>query len=213
MAEIPNIKANYEKYQHHGFDVIGISLDQMNSRELAEFVDKEGVRWTICRNADSPKNMADYYGIQSIPQLILVGRDGKVITLNARGPALSPAVEKALAAAGGGPAAENLAGGNDEGGPKPKKGDETAAKPKKVSDRTKAEEQAALKEKRELAAKAQERKARTWTDASGKFQVTAKFRGMVNKIVKLEREDGSVISLPLEKLSDDDQECIRLRDY
>ena len=92
--------------------------------------------------------------------------------------------------------------------------DEGRAKVKKEKDRNKAEELAALKEKREqAAAKAKAVQPRTWTDASGKFHVTAKFRGMANKVVKLEREDGSVISLPLEKLSDDDQECIRERKY
>jgi hypothetical protein len=73
--------------------------------------------------------------------------------------------------------------------------------------------EAVAQEKREQAAKAQARPARTWTDASGSFSVTAKFRGMVNEVVKLEREDGSVINVPLEKLSEADQECIRLRKY
>ncbi len=36
---------------------------------------------------------------------------------------------------------------------------------------------------------------------------------MANQIVKLELDDGRVISLPLEKLSDDDQERIRERKY
>ena len=99
-AEIPNIKDNYEKYQRQGFEVIGISLDQMSSRELAEFVKKEEVPWTICRDADSPQSMAAYYGIRGIPQMILVGRDGKVITLECPRSALGPLVEKALAAAG-----------------------------------------------------------------------------------------------------------------
>jgi len=65
----------------------------------------------------------------------------------------------------------------------------------------------------QAAAKARVTKARTWTDSSGKFQVKAKFQGMVNEVVKLEVEDGSVISVPLHKLSDDDQECIRERKY
>ncbi len=198
-AEIPNIKDNYEKHQREGFEVIGISLDQMSGRELAEFVKKEEVPWTICRDADSSQSMAAYYGIQGIPQMILVGRDGTVITLNARGSALGPMVEKALGAAG-----STARVADDEG----------RAKVKKEKDRNKAVELAALKEKREqAAAKAKAVQPRTWTDASGKFHVTAKFRGMANKVVKLEREDGSVISLPLEKLSDDDQECIRERKY
>ena len=33
--------------------------------------------------------MAQFYGISGIPQLILIGRDGNVITLNARGEKLA----------------------------------------------------------------------------------------------------------------------------
>ncbi len=207
-AEISNIKVNYEKYKRQGFEVIGISLDQMSSQEVAEFVKKEEVAWAICRDADSPESMAAYYGIQSIPQLILVGRDGQVISLAARGPALGPLVEKALAA--GGKVAQGAA---DEGPAKSKKDDEQA-KLKKEKEQKKAEEMAALKEKREQALlQAKARPPRTWTDSSGKFKITAKFRGMANQIVKLELDDGRVISLPLEKLSDDDQERIRERKY
>ncbi|MGA2067084.1 MAG: redoxin domain-containing protein [Thermoguttaceae bacterium] len=195
-AEIPNIKANYQKYQRRGFEVIGISLDEMGSRELAEFVKKEEVPWTICRDADSPRSMAAYYGIRGIPEMILVGRDGKVITRNARGPDLGPQLEKALAAAG------NTAPDSD---------DEDQAKLKQEKARQKAEELAALKKKREEAAKAKALQPRTWADASGKFHVSARFRGMVNNVVKLEREDGAVISVPLETLSDDDQKYIRRR--
>ena len=171
MAEIPNIKANYEKYQKQGFDVIGISLDQMSSQQLAEFVKKENVPWAICRDDDSPQHMAEYYGIQSIPQLILVGRDGKVVTLHARGPELGPAVEKALAAAGRAAAVAD---------------DKDQAKIKKEKDQKKAEELAAQKEEKARGRQGRGRQPRTWTDASGTFSVTAKFRGMVNKMVKLE---------------------------
>ena len=217
-AEIPNIKAAYEKFHGKGFEVIGISLDRMSSQELADFVKKEDVPWTICRDADSPQNMAEYYGINGIPQLILVGRDGNVVTLNARGPALEPAVVKALAAGGGEVTADDLvpeksAKADTKSGAK---ADKSSAKTdaKKAREQKRAEEQAALKERREQAAKeASARQPRTWTDATGKFQVTAKFRGMANGVVRLELEDGRIITLALEKLSDDDQECIRQRKY
>ena len=197
LEEIADIKVNYEKYRSQGFEVIGISRDRISSLELAAFVKAKGIPWTICRDADSSQPIAAYYGLRSISQGILVGRDGKVIALNVLGPDLGPQVEKALAAP------VSTAPGAD---------DEEAAKLKQETERKKADE-AAAQEKREQAAKAQARQVRTWTDASGKFRVTAKFRGMVNQVVKLEREDGTVISVPLEKLSDADQECIRQRKY
>jgi thiol-disulfide isomerase/thioredoxin len=197
-AEIPNIKDNYKKYHQQGFEVVGISLDRISSQELAEFVKKEEVPWTICRDADSPHGMAAYYGIRGIPDMILVGRDGRVVTLNARGPALGAQVEKALAAAG------SLARSAD---------DEDQAKLKKEKDRHKGEERTALRKKHEQTAKAKARQPRTWSDASGQFHVTATFRGLINATVKLELEDGRVINVPLEKLSDDDQERIRQQKY
>ncbi len=209
MAEIVNIKANYEKYHAKGFDVVGISLDQMDRDQLADFVKKEGVPWTICRDADSASPLADYYGIQSIPQLILVGRDGKVVSLNARGEALAPLIEKGLAAAGGPAAGYDSA--NDETA-----GENSAKKAANKADREKAKiaAQEAAKAKREEAAAARAAhaaKPRQWTDATGSHHISATFRGMANEVVKLQRDDGSVVSIPLEKLCDDDQDYIRNR--
>jgi thiol-disulfide isomerase/thioredoxin len=170
--EIKNIKPTYEKYQGQGFEVIGISVDTISRKEIADFARTEQVPWTICRDPDLPHGMADYYGVEGIPQLVLVGRDGKVISTRCRGKALAPLVEKALAVAWS-PAA----------------------------DQSKADEQGS----------AGALQSRQWTDASGKFRVTAKFHGLAGKVVKLELDSGKVISVPLEKLSDDDQECIRQR--
>lgn len=52
---------------------------------------------------------------------------------------------------------------------------------------------------------------RTWTDSTGKFKIEAEFAGMELGKAKLKKKDGTVIQLPLEKLSDDDQEWIKHR--
>lgn len=46
---------------------------------------------------------------------------------------------------------------------------------------------------------------RIWTDRSGRHQIQAKYRGTEDGKVKLERADGTVLSVPLEKLSEADQ--------
>jgi len=51
----------------------------------------------------------------------------------------------------------------------------------------------------------------TWKDASGKHEIEAKFGGMISGNVKLTKKDGSIIRIPLEKLSDDDQKWIEDR--
>ena len=91
-------------------------------------------------------------------------------------------------------------------------GKKARAKAKEMEEQErKAEEKAARKKKAEEFRAAHAPKFRQWSDTSGSFHRTAKFRGLANRIVKLELEDGSVISVPLEKLSDDDQKYIRQR--
>lgn len=46
---------------------------------------------------------------------------------------------------------------------------------------------------------------RTWTDSTGKFKIEADFLEIVEGQVKLQRPDGKKVSLPLAKLSKDDQ--------
>jgi len=88
VAEIPNMLAQYEKYHDKGFEVVGISLDD-DREALTQFVTDKKIPWPILHEAAGGGHpLATFYGITGIPQLILIGRDGNVITLNARGEAL-----------------------------------------------------------------------------------------------------------------------------
>lgn len=56
-------------------------------------------------------------------------------------------------------------------------------------------------------------KRRTWTSASGAHQTEAKFVTMAAGLVRLEKDDGQRIEVPLEQLSKDDQDFIRNREW
>lgn len=98
-AEMPNIAKNYEAFHKRGFDVVSVSIDQ-DRKALEDFVAENKHPWTVvldnteARGTD--KSMATYYGIIGIPQVILVGRNGNVISLNVRGPQLGQELEKLL---------------------------------------------------------------------------------------------------------------------
>jgi thiol-disulfide isomerase/thioredoxin len=88
IGELPNVRKNYELYHDKGFDVVGISLDSDRKR-LEEFVVKEQLPWaTIYDGGGWDTPMAVYYGINSIPRPILVDKEGKVVSMAARGPVL-----------------------------------------------------------------------------------------------------------------------------
>ncbi len=87
-AELPNLKKNYELYHEKGFEVVGISLDN-DRAALEKFLEAEQNPWITLY--DGPWNdnaVATYYGIMGIPTVILVDKEGKVVSTRARGPEL-----------------------------------------------------------------------------------------------------------------------------
>ena len=76
-----------------------ISIDR-DRKAIEDFVEKEKYPWTILLDRNeargTDKSMATYYGIFTIPQMILVGKDGKVLALNVRGEQLGKRLEELL---------------------------------------------------------------------------------------------------------------------
>lgn len=103
-AEVPNILRNYRAYQDKGFEVIGVNLDTDPAR-AQQYVDQTGFRFPIIFGADPSARgwdlpLARKYGITGIPQVILVGPDGNVVSTNARGEQLGELLQELLGPAG-----------------------------------------------------------------------------------------------------------------
>lgn len=99
--ELPNIRANYDKYHDQGFDVVGVSIDE-DRDALVEFLSQEKPPWVTLRDesTDPAKpSLADHYGIFGIPSTFLVDKQGDVVSISARGENLGPQIEQALAGA------------------------------------------------------------------------------------------------------------------
>ncbi len=84
VADLRKMKKYYDRYHDKGFDIVGVSCDQRLA-DLEKFVKKRDIPWAIVYGKDKPSPSVAYYGITDMPTKILVGRDGKVIRLNARG--------------------------------------------------------------------------------------------------------------------------------
>jgi thiol-disulfide isomerase/thioredoxin len=95
-AELPNVLANYEKYHSRGFEVVGVSCDD-DKAALVKFIEDQKLPWPIMfHDPTEGPGMADYYGITGIPTAILTNKKGEVVSLNARGPALTQKLEELL---------------------------------------------------------------------------------------------------------------------
>lgn len=101
VGEFPLMKQLYETYHEHGFEVVGISLDDSKA-DVQQFVADRELPWIIVCNAEgddyngfSDEN-ARYYGISGIPQMIFVGKDGIVQATDARGEKLAKLLAQAF---------------------------------------------------------------------------------------------------------------------
>lgn len=91
VKEMPNVKKAYEKYHEKGFEVVGISLD--NSKDdLVAFIKEKNVPWTTIY----PDTLSDKFLVEGIPATFLFDRDGKLVSISARGPRLEQQLEKLL---------------------------------------------------------------------------------------------------------------------
>ena len=84
-AEMPNVKANYEKYHAKGFEIVGLSLDNKEDawkKGMAEL----GMTWPNLSDLQGWKSVAaTTYEIRAIPSSLLVDPQGKIVALDLRG--------------------------------------------------------------------------------------------------------------------------------
>jgi peroxiredoxin len=100
VAEIPHIVKVYDEFQSQGLAVLGISLDRPGAAEkLAAFTQDKHMRWPqVYDGQHKPAPVAELYGIDAIPHLLLVDGDTGLILSeeDIRGEKLAGAVQKAL---------------------------------------------------------------------------------------------------------------------
>gem|GEM_PF-1091982 len=72
IAELPNVKAAYEKYHDKGFEIVGISLDS-DEKRLEDFIEENDMPWPqLCDGKGWDSKLAKHYGIRGIPAVFLV---------------------------------------------------------------------------------------------------------------------------------------------
>jgi thiol-disulfide isomerase/thioredoxin len=96
MAELPNLKATYEKLHEKGFEIVGISFDR-DVNKLKQVVAREKMTWPQYFDSEKEGNKyGEEFGITGIPTMWLVDKKGVLRELNARDQ-LETKVEKLLA--------------------------------------------------------------------------------------------------------------------
>lgn len=98
VEEAPDVVRNYNTFKDEGFDIIGVSLDG-DRAALNAFTQQHRMPWRqVFDGGVWDSETSRLFGINSVPMTLLVGRDGKIAAIDVRGPYLTRAIKKALAA-------------------------------------------------------------------------------------------------------------------
>jgi peroxiredoxin len=96
VDELPNVQAAYAKYRDKGFEIVGISLDNSEAA-LKSFLAEHKMTWPQTFDGKGwQSELAQQYGISSIPATYLLDREGKIVAKNLRGAALETQLAKLL---------------------------------------------------------------------------------------------------------------------
>ena len=94
-AEMPNVKAAYEKFHPQGFEIIGVSLDSDKGAWTKAIADL-GMTWPQISDLKGWEcEGAAAYGVRAIPATVLV-KDGTIVARDLRGEELAKKVEELL---------------------------------------------------------------------------------------------------------------------
>lgn len=96
VSEMKTVRKAYERLHGQGFEVIGVIYNQEKT-EGDGFVAKEKIPWPQFWDGEGLNNaVAEKYGVRSLPEKWLLGKDGRLADRNARARLLEK-VEKLLA--------------------------------------------------------------------------------------------------------------------
>lgn len=95
---IPFIKESYEKYKNNNVVFLGVSLDKAEGLDgWKEYIKENGMDWVQVADGKFWDNKAaSLFGIESIPSLWVMDREGKIVGKNLFHDELESAITKAL---------------------------------------------------------------------------------------------------------------------
>lgn len=82
--ENPYVAKLYEKYKDHGFEILGVSLDN-NKERWMKAIEQDALPWTHVSDLKKWKSEPlSVFGVRSIPHTILLDREGNIIAQKLR---------------------------------------------------------------------------------------------------------------------------------
>ncbi len=84
IAEFPNIKEVYEKFDRNQLEIIGVVDDRTPDKKIKEFIEKKNLVWPTI-NMNMKSTTIKGYDVKSYPTTYLINPNGVIIATNLRG--------------------------------------------------------------------------------------------------------------------------------
>ncbi|MBM3790908.1 MAG: TlpA family protein disulfide reductase [Acidobacteria bacterium] len=99
LAEMPHLQDAYANYHDRGFEIIGVSVDSGTRRDFERFLRLHGITWPqVFDGLGYGGRLARQFKIRTVPESILINRQGETIARNPRGGQLIRLLERQLGA-------------------------------------------------------------------------------------------------------------------
>gem|GEM_PF-5655742 len=83
--EIPHLREAYEEFKDHSFEMIGISLDQIDGAAFRSWIGKQGMSWRQVLGENAERHpLGDVFRVVDLPRSFLVDPNGRVVGANLR---------------------------------------------------------------------------------------------------------------------------------
>ena len=94
--EVPNLKKVYKQFRYQGVEIMSISID---SKEEAwrQALEEEKMEWPQAIASNNGVEVMELYQFSGIPFILLLDREGKIVSKNLRGEAVEKAIAELLA--------------------------------------------------------------------------------------------------------------------
>lgn len=96
LAEVPNVKAVYDEYHPKGLEILSVSLDEDKAKWMAA-ITKHNLNWKhISTLKGWDCGIAKTYNVSGVPAMILLDKDGRIVTKDLRGEKLREEISKLI---------------------------------------------------------------------------------------------------------------------
>lgn len=94
LAEVPNLKAIYEKYHGKGLNILGVSLDEKETAWKSA-IERKGLTWQHVSSLKGWKcPVAQRFKVTGIPRMYIIDAQGKIIAQDLRGEKLAKKMDE-----------------------------------------------------------------------------------------------------------------------